>query len=101
MSKRQHWGKFNLSKSDFGLCAPIIFFLNTDQTFAYMRSEYYLGNGITSRDSRDKWVKAGSKDAATRAREMVNNLLSQTDEAAIPGEVDRAIRQKYNIHMHR
>ncbi len=74
-------------------------FLGTDQTFAHMRSEYYLGNGITSRGSRGKWVDAGSKDAATRAREMVNNLLSQTDETTIPDEVDRAIRQKYLIHM--
>ena len=74
-------------------------FLETDQTFAFMRSEYYLGNGMTDRDSRDKWIEAGSKDAAERAREMVKQMLSETDETTIPDEVDRAIRQKYLIHM--
>ncbi len=74
-------------------------FLEADQTFAYMRSEYCPGNGITSRDSRDQWVEAGSKDTATRAREMANNLLSQTGETTIPSEVDYAIRQKYLIRM--
>jgi trimethylamine--corrinoid protein Co-methyltransferase len=72
-------------------------FLDTDQTFAFMRSEYYLGNGMTHRDSRDKWIEAGSKDAAERAREMVKKMLSETDETTIPDEVDRAIRQKYKM----
>jgi len=74
-------------------------FLDTDQTFAFMRSEYYLGNGMTHRDSRDKWIETGSKDAAERARVMVKKMLSETDETTIPDEVDRAIRQKYLIHM--
>jgi trimethylamine---corrinoid protein Co-methyltransferase len=74
-------------------------FLGTDQTFEYMRSEYYLGNGITNRDSMEKWVEAGSKNAATRAREMVNNLLSDKDELTIPSDVDRMIRQKYQIYL--
>ena len=74
-------------------------FLDTDQTFTFMRSEYYLGNGITNRDSRDEWVEAGSKDAAKRAREMVKKMLSETDEKTIPEEVDREIRRKYLIHL--
>jgi trimethylamine--corrinoid protein Co-methyltransferase len=74
-------------------------FLDTDQTFEFMRSEYYLGNGMTNRDSRDKWIEAGSKDATERAREMVEKVLSETDETTIPDEVDRAIRQKYLVHM--
>jgi len=72
-------------------------FLDTEQTFAFMRSEYYLGNGMTHRDSRDNWIEAGSKDAAERAREMVKKILSESDETTIPDEVDRAIRQKYKI----
>jgi trimethylamine:corrinoid methyltransferase-like protein len=54
---------------------------------------------MTNRDSRDKWVEAGSKDAAERAREMVKKMLSETDETMIPEEIDRAIRQKYLVHM--
>lgn len=74
-------------------------FLETDQTFEFMRNEYYLGNGITNRDSMSRWVETGSKDAATRAREMVGNLLSDKDERTICSDVDRMIRQKYQIYM--
>ena len=73
-------------------------FIDTDQTFAFMRTEYYLGNGITNRDSRDKWVEAGSKDTATRAKEMVKKLLSEKDQTIIPDEVDRKIRHKYMLN---
>ena len=72
-------------------------FIETDQTFSYMRSEYYLGNGITNREPRDKWVESGSKNTATRAREMVKKILSEKDKAVLPAEIEHMMHRKYKL----
>jgi len=74
-------------------------FLTTPQTMKHMRTEHYLGNGITNRQSRGQWTEGGSKDARERAREMVKKLLAQPDQNKIPADVDRAIRGRFPIQL--
>lgn len=72
-------------------------FIASDHTFAHMRKEYFTGNGVTDRRIRDDWEQEGSKDAATRAREIVKKILAKEEKSYIPAEAARAIREKYNI----
>ena len=63
----------------------------------HMRKEYFDGNGVTDSKSRDKWEKDGSQDARKRAREIAKKILTRDEKPYIPEEVDRAIREKYDI----
>ena len=72
-------------------------YLMADHTMAHMRKEYYFRNGLSDRSSREKWETDGSRDAGTRAREMAKKILSKEETPYIPDDVDRAIREKYDI----
>jgi trimethylamine--corrinoid protein Co-methyltransferase len=73
-------------------------FIASDHTFAHMRKEYFAGNGVTDRKIRDDWEQEGSRDAATRAREIAKTILAQEEKSYIPAETAQAIRKKYNIN---
>ena len=72
-------------------------FIASDHTFAHMRTAYFTGNGVTDRKIRDDWEQDGSRDAATRAREIARTILAQEEKSYIPADVAQAIREKYNI----
>jgi len=72
-------------------------FMTTPHTMAHMRTEYYSGNGVTDRKSREKWEQEGSLDIRQRALEMAKKLLAGPKPSYIPDEIDRAIREKFNI----
>jgi len=72
-------------------------FIASDHSFAHMRKEYFAGNGVADRKIRDDWEQDGSRDAATRAREIAKTILAQEEKSYTPAEVARAIRKKYNI----
>ena len=72
-------------------------FIASDHTFAHMRKEYFAGNGVTDRKIRDDWEQEGSKDAATRAREIVKKILAKEEKSYISAEAAQAIREKYHI----
>lgn len=72
-------------------------FMVAPHTMKHMRTEYYNGNGVTDRKSRDKWEKGGSLDTRERALGIAKKLLSTGKPSYIPEEIDRAIREKFNI----
>ncbi len=72
-------------------------FMTSPHTMAHMRSEYYGGNGVTDRKSREKWEKEGSLDIRKRALALAGKLLANPAPSHIPDEVDRAIRKKFKI----
>ncbi len=72
-------------------------FMTSAHTMAHMRTEYYTGNGVTDRKSRDKWEKEGSLDIRTRALAMAKKLLAGPKPAYISEETDKTIREKFNI----
>jgi trimethylamine--corrinoid protein Co-methyltransferase len=55
-------------------------FMTTPHTMTHLRTEYYNGNGVTDRKSREMWEEEGSLDTRQRAL-----------------EIDKAIREKFNI----
>ncbi len=72
-------------------------FMTTSHTMAHMREEYYNGNGVTDRKSREKWEQDGSLDTRQRALAIAKKLLANPKPTYIPQEIDKAIREKYNI----
>ena len=72
-------------------------FITSPHTMTHMRREYFNGNGIADQDSREKWVEKGSQDARTRAREIAKKILAQEEKFYIPVDVEKAIREKYEI----
>jgi trimethylamine--corrinoid protein Co-methyltransferase len=72
-------------------------FMTSPHTMAHMRTEYFHGNGVTDRKSREKWEQAGSLDIRQRALDKAKKLLANPDPAYIPEEIDRAIKERFNI----
>ncbi|MEA1967496.1 MAG: trimethylamine methyltransferase family protein, partial [Thermodesulfobacteriota bacterium] len=72
-------------------------FMVSPHTMTHMRTEYFAGNGVTDRKSRDKWEKEGSLDTRTRAKKIAEKLLEKSETSYIPDEIDRAIREKFEI----
>lgn len=71
-------------------------FMTAAHTMKHIRSEYYSSNGVTDRKARNRWAAEGALDARQRARNIARTLLAN-DKSYIPGDVDQAIREKYNI----
>jgi trimethylamine--corrinoid protein Co-methyltransferase len=72
-------------------------FMTSEHTMKYMRKEYFPGNGVTDSRSRDKWEKDGSLDARVRARNLAKRILSEAPTTYISEDMDRAIRNQFNI----
>ena len=72
-------------------------FMMSPHTLKHMRDEYFNGNGVTDRKSRQKWEEGGSLDAQERARKIAKKLLGEEERSYIPEDVDKVIREKYGI----
>jgi trimethylamine--corrinoid protein Co-methyltransferase len=72
-------------------------FITSPHTMTYMRQEYFSGNGVTERESREKWTEKGSQDARTRARGIAKKILAEEEKSCITKDVEKAIREKYRI----
>ncbi len=72
-------------------------FMTSPHTMTHMRSEYYNGNGVTDRKSRDKWEQDGSFDTRQRARDMAKKLLSNPESSYISETIDKSIRDEFHI----
>ena len=72
-------------------------FMTAPHTMAHLHSEYFRGNSVTDQKGREKWAKDGSPDARKRACDIVRKILAGEERSYIDPQVDRAIRQKYDI----
>lgn len=72
-------------------------YMAVPHTMKHMRSEYFSGNGVTDRKSRNNWEKEGAKDARARALAIAKKLLEQPRPSYISEEADKMIREKFNI----
>ena len=72
-------------------------FMVSPHTMAHMRTEYYNGNGVTDRKSRDKWEKEGSIDTRQRAANIAKKLLDNAKPSYISDGIDKKIREKFRI----
>ena len=72
-------------------------YMMADHTLTHMRSEYFQGNGVTDRRMRPQWEEDGARDARKRAKGIARKILKADETPHIPQEIDRAIREKFNI----
>jgi trimethylamine--corrinoid protein Co-methyltransferase len=72
-------------------------FITSTHTMEHMRTEYFSGNGVTDRNSRENWEQKGAHDARTRAHEIAKNILAGEEKSYISAEVEQAIREKFEI----
>lgn len=72
-------------------------FITNSHTMKYMRDEYYAGNGVTDRKSRNNWQQQGSRDTRQRALEIAGKILAQPKSSYISEEIDKVIRDKFKI----
>jgi trimethylamine--corrinoid protein Co-methyltransferase len=71
-------------------------FLGTQQSLAFMNSEYYYPH-TGDRQSRDNWSEDGGLDMRERARLKAREILRSHKPEPIPAEVDAAIRERFEI----
>jgi trimethylamine--corrinoid protein Co-methyltransferase len=72
-------------------------FIMSPHTMVHMRREYFSGNGVSDQESREKWAEKGSLDSRTRAREIAKKILAAEETPHISADVEKAIREKYDI----
>jgi len=72
-------------------------FMTSPHTLEHMRDEYFNGNGVADRKSRQKWEKEGSLDARDRARKKAKEILATHQPEMIPPEIDAQIRKRFEI----
>ena len=72
-------------------------FIMSPHTMTHMRQEYFDGNEATDLNSREKWLENGALDARVRAREIARDILAEEEVIHIPIEIEKTIREKYNI----
>ena len=74
-------------------------FMTSPHTLSHLRTEFFPGNGVTDANPRVKWEEEGSLDARGRARRIAKRLISRARASHLPEEVDRAIRNQYQIFL--
>jgi len=74
-------------------------YLDSDHTLAHIRKEYFMGNGVSDKGSRDDWIMDGCLSARDRAISMAKNILVQPLAAAIRPEIEKQIRNDFNIYL--
>ncbi len=72
-------------------------FMTADHTIAHMRKEYFTGNGVSDRKTRDTWVAEGAQDTWLRARKMVTKMLAEEEKSYLPEDLDGKIRKRFDI----
>ncbi len=87
----------HLALEDIDSVGPAGNFMMSTHTLKYMRSEYFQGNGVTDSKSRSQWVQSGSLDSRERAKTIARKILGADQKSYIPENIDRAIREKFNI----
>ena len=75
-------------------------YITSPHTMRHMRSEYYLGNGISDDMDYARWKEDGAKDTLVRAKERVKAILAEDRPYAyISEEVDAEIRKRFKIFL--
>ena len=74
-------------------------YLTAAHTMKHLRTEYFMGNGVSDNGSRNHWLKAGGLSARERAVQMAKNILEEPINSAIDAEVEAQIRQDFKIHL--
>jgi trimethylamine--corrinoid protein Co-methyltransferase len=72
-------------------------YLTSEHTFEHMRTEYFMGNGVSDKSMRGQWDEKGQKSAWDRAREIAKDILSSAPRSKIDTEIDNQIRSRFPV----
>jgi len=75
-------------------------YLGHPQTYGLMRTEFHDPRAV-DRGTRSDWEAAGSLDMRARARQQAREILRTSFPAVVPDDVDRQLRQEFNILLPR
>ena len=75
-------------------------YLGNPQTFARMKTDY-LYPEIADRRSISEWEEGGARDAREVARDKVQAILAEHYPSHIPEQLDRQLRDNFNIILPR
>ncbi|MEO0485055.1 MAG: trimethylamine methyltransferase family protein [Pseudomonadota bacterium] len=73
-------------------------YLGTGQTLSRMQRDFVYPE-LGDRTSPKEWAENGKPDLVANAKARTADLLATPTAAALPPDVDRAIRQRFNIHL--
>lgn len=74
-------------------------FLTQPHTVRSARSDEYVQSQISDRQERDQWADVGGLDGRNRAKDRVRELLSGSADPLIPEELDRDVRERFDIRL--
>lgn len=72
-------------------------FMMAPHTLDHMQDEYFNGNDVSDKKSRQKWEKEGSLNTRDRAKKIAQKILGEEEISYIPEHVDKLIREQYEI----
>lgn len=73
-------------------------YLGSDQTLALMQTEYVYP-ATANRFSPKEWDEKGRPDLIDEARRRKESILSHASSARFSPDIDRAIRERFRIHL--
>lgn len=72
-------------------------YLTQPHTVKYARSDEYFLPKVADRKGRSTWEKTGAKDTREKAKEKVKEILEEHHPKPIPENLDRKIKEKFEI----
>jgi trimethylamine--corrinoid protein Co-methyltransferase len=74
-------------------------YMMEEHTLEHMHNEYYEGNDVSDKLSRQKWEENGSLNTRERAKQIVKKILREDEKSYLPDDIDEKIRQEYKIFL--
>jgi len=74
-------------------------FIMNPHTYSHMRTEYFQGNGISDKRSRDKWEADGSKNTWKRANEMARHVIFDGASSKLEKNLEKTLRDKFDLYL--
>lgn len=73
-------------------------YLGSEQTLNMMQTEYFYPD-ISDRTSPKEWLESDKPDLIQKAIARKNQILAAPARAALPPELDKAVRSRFPIHL--
>ncbi|MCF7876518.1 trimethylamine methyltransferase family protein [Candidatus Bipolaricaulota bacterium] len=74
-------------------------FLTEEHTIKNSRSEEFYQPKVIDREDRNTWKENGARETRERSRERAREILKDSQNNLLSENVDRKIRQRFNIHL--
>jgi len=93
--------EISLATDIIGKVGPGGHFLGEKHTRQNLRKERFMPSDVLDRLSPDAWVKAGSRDTTSRARETSNRILDEHEPAPLSKEAAQGLKEALGAILER